>query len=252
METVVPFLRVSKMKDREIESVITLVIKLLVESNLPSDIFAKLIGDLSQLLQKLQQAINKQRKNELTAEIRKADEERCLHFNTFVKGVEYYLTMTGTPRAEAAHLLEAVIEKYGKGLVRESDMVETVKIRSLIKDLTETERAAALETLSMSETIDTLNSSNEYFDILYLKRANSDAEDDTPTLTSLRKEVANAFYLLVYLINFLNRKEPDAYGGVAGDITEIIGNVMTVAKARQTRNSHEEENEEEEVVVEDE
>lgn len=252
METIVPFLRVSKLKDREIESVLTLVIKLLVESNLPSDIFAKLIEDLSQLLQKLQQALNRQRKNELTVEIRKADEERSHHFNTFIKGVEYYLTMTGTPREEAAHLLEAVIDKYGKGLVRESDIVETVKIRSLIKDLTGTERAAALETLSMTETIDSLNSSNEYFDILYLKRANSDAEDDTPTLTPLRKEVGNAFYLLVYLINFLNRKEPDAYGGVAGDITEIIGNIMTVAKARQTRNSHEEETpvEEEEIVEE--
>lgn len=237
----VPHLRIRCLKDREIESVLTFIIKLLLEANLPSEVFTKLIGELVSLMQKFQMAINRQRKNELTADIRKADEERNKHFNTFLKGVEYFLSMSGTPMEEAAHLLRKVIDKYGKGIIRESNKVETVKLRSLLKDLHEANEAAALETLNMSATIDSLNSSNEYFDVLYLKRSAQEAEDDTPSLIPTRKEIAESLYLLVNLINFYNRIEPEVYGAFAGELAEIITDMMTVAKARQTRNAHEQE-----------
>ncbi len=58
-----------------------------------------------------------------------------------------------------------------------------------------------------------------------------------PLLLPMRKQISEALYLLVYLVTFYNRIEAVVYGGLAGELSEIIGDVMTVVKARQTRNS---------------
>lgn len=253
MTTTVPFLRVTKLKDREIESILSLVIRLLTETALPVEIFAKILADLEALLKMYQRAMNRQRKSALTSAIRKIDELRNMQLKSFTKGIEYYQTLQGTSLGDAAELLDTILEKYGKGISRESDKVETVKIRSLLADLATTEAVAALELLNLNATIVSLNGSNEEFDKLYLQRAANEADDTTPSLLPTKKLVSESMYLLVYLVNFLERTEPEMYGVFAGELAEIIGDVMTVAKARQTRNSHEEEEiEEEEVVVEEE
>lgn len=245
MAGIIPFLRTSKMKDLELVSVLSLIIKLLEDVGYTSDIFIKLIAELKKLLAQYQQTINRQRKSKLTAHIRHTDELRNRLLDTLWKAVAYFLTMEGTPMGSAAELIQNVIDTYGKGITRESDKVETVTIRSLLRDLSGADEVAALETLSLTATVNELQETNETFDELYLQRAADEAEDTTPTLISMRKRVAERCYLLVYLVNFYSSIEPETFSALAGELAEIIGDAMSVAKARETRNSHEDETPEE-------
>lgn len=238
MSGYIPFLRVSKLKDRELESVLTLIIKLLLESNLSLSVISKIIAELSSLLGQIQQAQNKNRASELTAQIRALDEQRGNQITSLFKGVDFYMTLTGTPMAEAAEVIDAVIEKYGIKIIHEGDKVSTVRIRTMIKELMEDDLIAATDTLSLTATVNAINTSNEKFDALYLQRATDDAEDTTPNLVPTRKLINERAYMLVYLFNFLYESEPETYAAVAGEMAEIIGDVMAVAKARETRNSH--------------
>lgn len=253
MATMVPFLRVSKLKDREIESIVSLVIRLLTETALPLEIYAKVLAELQALLETYQQAIHRERKSALTVPIREVDVLRNEQFNSFVQGVKYYLTLKGTTMGDAAEVLKVVLDKHRIGISRESDKVKTVKLRAMLADLAGEEEAAALEMLSFGGAIMSLGNSNEKFDKLTLQRAADDAEDNTPSLLTMRKLLSETMYLLVYLVNFGDRTESEAYGAFAGELAEIISDTMTIAKARETRNSHEEEESEgEEVVVEEE
>lgn len=239
MKGIIPQIRVRNLKDREIESLLSLIIKLLEESELPSDIFAKIISELSRLLGQYQQAINRQRKNALTGELRKIDALRNQQLNSFMKGLTYYLTYKGTTVGDAAELVEKAVIKYGKGIHRSSDKVETVTIRSMIKDLSGTEETEALGNLHMLGLITSLNGSNEHFDKLYLERAASEVEDTTPHIIPTRKLIKEALNTVVYLLNLLQRTEPEAYATIAGELAQIIGAVMAVGKSRKTRNANE-------------
>lgn len=241
MSGYIPFLRVAKLKDRELESVLTLIIKVLVESGLSLDIITKVIADFSGLLQKLQQALNRSRRSELTAQIQEVDALRDKHVISLFKGVDYFRTLANSDMVTAADAIDAVLEKYGSKMITESNSIVTVKIRTLIKELKEPELVVATDSLSLTTVVDSLNATNEQFDALYLQRATEDAENDTPTLIPTRRSINDRCYMLVYLINFLYETEPETYGSVAGDLAEIIGDLMAVAKSRETRNSHEEE-----------
>lgn len=240
MKRIVPFPRVRQLKDRETDSLISLIVQVVDKKTLLPETFAQLLEELTTCQKSLQKALFRQRKNELTAEIRRIDELRKKEYKTLLKGVDYYLSMSDTPLEEAALELWHIIKPYGTELYRENDRAETAQLRSLLKKLQRDEAVTAIETLNMRTLVDSLEALNEEFDILYLKRASAEAEDDTPKLIPVRKDIADLLDVFVDLINFYNHIEPAAYGPIAGELAEIIGDVMAIAKARKTRKTNEE------------
>lgn len=236
----VPYLRVKRLRDREIEAVTTHICKSIMEYSLPAEIFGTMLHEITSLLGDFQEAMNRQRKNELTAELRRIDTRRNREYHALLKGIDYFQMLSDPPKVEAALELQEVLGRYGKSLSRESDIIETVKLRTLMDELRHDELATALERLSLTDTIDRLHSANEQFDTLYLKRATVEAEDTTPLLAPTRQLLVETINLLISNVSFYNRIEPENYADIAAELTEIIGDIMALAKTRKTRVSQKE------------
>jgi hypothetical protein len=103
--------------------------------------------------------------------------------------------------ADAGEIVFRVFENQGD-IIHQDYQSESAVIDAMTKDLLTTpEKLAALNVLGLKKWVEHIYDANKSFKDLLLQQVNEQANDNTPSVTSLRKAAVNDFEKLIKCIN---------------------------------------------------
>ena len=141
------------------------------------------------------------RKSSITDNINAADLNRDTTLKGFKKGIESFLSHFKPANREAANRLLVFLNNFGNVTAKsyEEESAAIIKIVSLLK----TTHADDINTLSMMEWVEELESNNNAFDQLMTDRFD-EADDKTRLrMKNVRKEIDKAYKAIAKRINAL-------------------------------------------------
>lgn len=154
-------------------------------------------------------------------------------------GFRYYITaFTFHPDekiANAAQFLENLVEKRGVTLYNLGYTEETSQLNGLLNDLKSPDAQAALVLIQDNYWVTTLTNAQQEFEALYQEKVETEAIQDLPKLTTSKNNVAHYLSRLLQYIDTNRELNPEKYQSVADKIDEVITDVMTIARARKTK-----------------
>lgn len=164
--------------------------------------FAPLHNLLREKFNVFDDAILQDRKTGLTDQLNQLDNDRDALFLSFAYLVRANLNMPFAEKAEAAALLNNLLDKYRSAQslpLRE----ETAALTNLAQELQQPTFAAALVTIGAKDTADSLAAKNVEFEQLYQQRTQKESLYRVEAAKTARRDVEDAYRRLVRAVNGL-------------------------------------------------
>lgn len=152
------------------------------------------------------------------------DDKRDCFINGIIEVIKGYTNHFSMNKIEAAELLKAHINKYGKRIDKMNYNAETVVLNDLIDGIeTNTELKDAVNLLGISDWITELKASNTEFNRLYELRAEEEAGKTKLVLRELRNESVKTYRDLIKYFEAASIMHPsEVYEPAANKINEFI------------------------------
>lgn len=148
------------------------------------------------------------------------------------------LEMRPEQSALAAAVL-AVMMTVARNAHKQGYVKGTATLRNLLRELKTEQVQADLATLGMKDVFDFLEKSHTEFEAAYKQKVEQDGSG-TQTLTmAARNDVIFHLTNCIQYIDSLAERDPSTYGEIAKELTIMIQDVTTIARARHTRMEHE-------------
>lgn len=126
--------------------------------------------------------------------------------------------------SEAGRTISIIIGKYGKRLPRQSYLVETEAIRSIVNTFeTEAKAAAAIAKLRISDWVMELKNANTDFNALFLLRNQELSEQPDENMRDLRQLATESYKSFVKLVTAYDTLNPNGdYAKILEQVEQLI------------------------------
>ncbi|WP_321344214.1 DUF6261 family protein [uncultured Draconibacterium sp.] len=154
--------------------------------------------------------------------------------------VQGYLYFPSQEVREAAAAVKKVFDKYGFEVIKESYVVESSHIVSMLGDLADRALSASIALLpGVSDNIANLQAAEEDFENTRAQFAEEEAEESTqPTATALKKNVVAIINDdLVQFLRYGERFQAATYGNFAATVAQIIDDNNEQVKKRANKDT---------------
>lgn len=202
------------------------------------------LGELKGLLEtdivNLGAALNRDRTSEFTALIGQGDSQRDSTFIAFRDYIKACSSRRVLEVAAAGEYLTNIVKKHGWTLYARTYTEETAALKALFAELDGAEAATAMQTLNAAPWYDDLKAAQAAFEETYNNKITAEAQADYPLLRETRSSIIRHLTALLDFIRVLGEVNASgAYATMVEQLNEIINDVMTVARARRTREEQE-------------
>lgn len=178
-----------------------------------------------------------------TEEVNELDRLRTSIFSSLNIAVKAAQKSMETPLNQAGKSLYPVFDAY-KGLTKKSFNGKTAYITNLLQDLGVADKAAAINTLQLANTVTALTEANNNFisaykqraEVTYSQRAEGNMTDIMPPVNHAFNEVVLVIDS-VYVANEVMRKDATLRATLDGLITEINALLLNTTRTVAYRNS---------------
>ncbi|MCA9213505.1 MAG: hypothetical protein KDB27_10595 [Planctomycetales bacterium] len=202
--------------------------------------FGRIVEQLNSQIQEMNTVRNRQTANDLTEDIRKADEHRDKAYLAFRAGLEFREFSDDPNQATAATNLLQLLRRRDYSLQALSNREQTVELTALLNDLSDSSAQDDLSTVGLVAEAETLSQTQKAFDELVDQRAADEASRQLPPLRTARGLLREDLTVTVVSLNFAERDDPETFTSLAEAVSEHIMEVVANARARRTRNDAEE------------
>lgn len=198
---------------------------------------AGIFGKLEPKNQELGTAIDRSKAESILAEKDDERDDALRAVGYLVQGYQYYPKQN---IRDAANLVKKVFDKYGFKIIKESYVVESSHIVSMLGDLAEPDVLAAIALLKgVDDNIAVLQTAENDFETTRARFAEEEAEEQSlPTASVLKKEVVAIINdELVQFLRFVEQFQHDTYGTFAATIAKIIDDNNEQVKKRAKKDT---------------
>ncbi len=202
------------------------------------------LGELTGLLKtdigNLGAALNRDRTSKFTVLIEQSDNQRDSSFIALRDYLKACSSRSVLELATAGEYLTAIVKKHGWTLYARTYTEETAALKALLTELDGTEATTAIQTLNAAPWYDDLKAAQAAFEETYNNKITAEAQADYPLLRETRSKIIRHLTALLDFIRVLGEvNTSDTYTAMVEQLNEIINDVMTVARARRTRETQE-------------
>ncbi|MFW6255092.1 MAG: DUF6261 family protein [Chitinivibrionales bacterium] len=197
------------------------------------------LAKLEQAIQRLTKAFQMAAASHYTELLAKMDRSRDAAFQSltaFLDGlasvkVEFDL------QAPAQRLLD-IITKYGRGLYRLGYSQQSAITQTMIDELSQPENMALLEQTGAVQFFNMVVNTQNEFEDLYQNKLSDEGVKNYPDARESAADIIYRLCILLSNVDAMAHDEPQTHKGVAGEINAVISNIMTPARARETRSQN--------------
>ncbi len=209
--------------------------KLLQDSGLTDDFIVRFLPILIDDIIKLSNVIKRYAKSAYTKKVSEKDGRRDKAFVGFRDYIDAFTHSMEEEKAKAALYLKGIITRRGNTLHRLGDVAETAELRVLFQEMDTPEAQAAIEIIDALIWYNTLKDEQLGFEDLYMEKVDTESKTELPETRIIRKDISRTLHLFIDYIYLHSIHFPDAYRSIAVKTDELITDIVTIAKARQTR-----------------
>ncbi len=194
----------------------------------------------------VEQALGRERASSFTAQLAERDQERDDAFVALRDFAKASSSRGKSEVAKAGELIYRIFQRRGLTLYRLGYMQQSAALNLLFEDLSMPAAQNSLEVLQAVSWLDDLRTAHEAFEQTYSEKVSSEARQDYPLLRAARLRLGRHVETLLGCLEVLQRfveqdgteAELATLSQLTGKVNEIITEVMTVARARRTRESN--------------
>ncbi len=227
--------------DNERFAILSYTSSTLINSGIVDDMLTDMAGSFTDLGSKLSAAHLKEGKNPLTSAIKLYHKTRLTCITSMHSGIEFYSTHEAPSLRQAGESLAELYERHFLNLPDKKRVTYTHAIQNFLEDVSDPLYVTTLDELNMSEKVALLSSSQAEFLSLTIQRAQDEELDDTPHVTTIRKEIHDVYDVLERHLFYKQYKGYDGYEELTKKLNGSIGEILTVAKSRHTHENSEHE-----------
>lgn len=194
------------------------------------------VNDLAQTTLNLGNNFNQGLASEYTFSLSELDASRDVDIKLLRKVSDAYCYHFDEDKAQAASLVLSSIDSYGKGIYKMNYQAETTVLTSLAKDLKQTDEAAAIALLGLTDVLDHMIEMNGQFNEQYLNRLEEKAADDDVKTAELVKEAILKWQELETFIEANEVLNPsDELSSLVDNLDELIGAYNSTVASRSSK-----------------
>ncbi len=195
----------------------------------------EIVAALASSQEELAFAMSRQRSSKLTQKMKEADDLRDNAIVLIKDALSYYSRKKSGGYAAAALLLLEKFEEAFSSVNLENNTLETNRINIFLESIADDSFTAAITTLNLNTEIEDLREGNEQYEALRKERAQLKEEDDLPLLVPSRRKFNKNLSFLEEYLSFKIDVGSTLHQNLADEVTVPITEIMTVARARETR-----------------
>lgn len=180
-------------------------------------------------------AIKRDSSSDFTAIKKSADQRRDKGIDLVEESISYNIKRSDPTLSAAAHVLKKCYDKAFSGVNIRNNMAETASINIFLKEIEAPEAVAAIDTLGINSEVTDIREGQQDYINAEQERTSTRESDTTPLLHPTRTMLHKTFaFLDRYLEHRLDRGDT-SYSDLAESLHLCGGEVMAIAKARETR-----------------
>ena len=177
-----------------------------------------------------------ERRSPQTLELAQLDTQRDYVLRSFITNLKLYVGSPNAEQVQAAQVLLALVDKYGKNIPSMPYRQETAAITNLLQDMDLKENADLLKKLFAEHWVASLRTANTQFEQTMLSRTDTASESSSEKSKTARVAVHTAFEKLCEMINALAIVQGEAaYSRIIDRINQLVLESQTVLARRQSR-----------------
>ncbi len=187
-------------------------------------------------LQDYDTALLPERRSTQTLELAQLDTQRDYVLRSFITNLKLYVGSPNAEQVQAAQVLLALVDKYGKNIPSMPYRQETAAITNLLQDMDLKENADLLKKLFAEHWVTSLRTANTQFEQTMLSRTDTASESSSEKSKTARVAVHTAFEKLCEMINALAIVQGEAaYSRIIDRINQLVLESQNVLARRQSR-----------------
>lgn len=230
---------VSSLSYNELHRLCTEVVASVDEFFGSHDFLKQLRDQIEARAEDLRRSLDQDDRNELTQEIREADDQRDDAYRAIRAGVEFAVRHFDPKTQEAGELLSSLLAKYGQGMLEVGYGEQTTLADALLGVLAEPQNVQALKQTGLDGFVNQFQEKQDAFKELVRRRQDAEAADDLPPRRAIRAELHEHLMLTEAAIQFvLKIANPENKEVVARTINERTQEIVIPARARNTRKAN--------------
>ncbi len=219
----------------------------IVEAKFGSDAFFMLIINLvKEYISKAEQTLSNSRSSEFTELLSDEDNIRDIAFVIFRDFVEVQSKRRDSAIADAAKMILDIIKQYGWKLHSLSYTEESAAIEAMNKQLEVVETVQAIDLIGATPCYSEFKDASTIFESTYKNKVTSEAREDYPKITETNNKLGHYLAVLLDIIDVTEELEESGntlegienISETVNSLNEIILDVMTIARSRQTRSAN--------------
>ncbi len=148
-------------------------------------------------------------------------------------------------RVEAALKVYEAVVNVGTTIYKLGYVDETAKLEALFSELDKPEMQAALQAIEATGRYETLKAAQLEFEATYKDKTITESEINYPLVKDSKIKIAKALNWLLSYVEANAELNTDGFVKAESEIDEIITDIVTIARARKTRDSNSKKKEEE-------
>ena len=177
-----------------------------------------------------------ERRSPQTLELAQLDTQRDYVLRSFITNLKLYVGSPNAEQVQAAQVLLALVDKYGKNIPSMPYRQETAAITNLLQDMDLKENADLLKKLFAEHWVASLRTANTQFEQTMLSRTDTASESSSEKSKTARVAVHTAFEKLCEMINALAIVQGEAaYSRIIDRINQLVLESQNVLARRQSR-----------------
>lgn len=200
---------------------------------------AKLLGVLKEDVKDLNKALTKLTVNSKVEATAEADGVRDDLLIAFRDMVDIGKRRQNPEIVAAYQKVFAVIEKAGLRIYRYGYTEKSGRLAALFEELDQPEFQSAIAILKADELYNELKAAEDAFLAVYGERLREETTQNSITLEDARRKAVPHVNIFLGVLSTLEEFEPEVYEALSAKINAITSEIMTIARARRTRNGNE-------------
>lgn len=193
-------------------------------------------GDIKISSENLHAAMGRAKRQALSEKVKKNDNDRDEILDIIDGTIDLYLKKRKAAYRDAALLIRQIYDTAFAGININNNSEESVGINRFITAMQTPEAEAAAELIRIEEDLADLENYSTSYEKLSDERATMKENDNSPRLYPSRRELQLDIRAFESFLNYKIRKGSAVHIALAEKINGPIAELMTVIKARQTRN----------------
>jgi hypothetical protein len=210
-----------------------------VEKEITEDEYiSEILPPLKEKNDELADYIGKDSSSEYTDLLSNQDEVRDTLYTGFRDYCISFCNNYDASKKEAGNYLNHIFHERGFSLQNYGYASQTSSMIVLFNDLDKPKASEAIASVGGTEWYLKLKEEQEKFEQIYSEKVDNESIKQTPQIKAIKKRLAKLLNSLLSYVDQKSEFNSKKYGPVVVKLDEIITNIVSIAKARQTRKTN--------------